>query len=142
MTLATLLDIIGKICINDKMVNYFVAGNSVYDINSLTIKDYPLCYVSPTGTQEIGDNFSTFSLTLFYLDRLLIDNSNETEIHSVAVEVIKNLKKKLENNENIINIEGGDIILFTEKEKFSDKVNGGYINLKITVLNNSVCAID
>ncbi|MCQ2754586.1 MAG: hypothetical protein MJ231_06020 [bacterium] len=142
MTLNQILDTISKIGINDKLVNYAGYGSSVYELNSLTIRDYPILFVSQTGDIIVYENYTEFNLTIFYIDRLLSDKSNDVEIHSSAVEVLKNIFNKIKINDNIIDAELGKIQLFTEPEKFSDKCNGAFAQLKVLAINNSVCAID
>lgn len=142
MTLEGLLYAIGQIGINDRMINFAGAGGSIYEINDLTVRDYPLLYVSPTGTHRAGENYTTYQLTLFYIDRLLEDNSNGVAIHSTAVEVLKNLIRKARQLEGVVEIsEEYTITLFTETEKMKDRCNGAYAQADFTILNDTTCAI-
>lgn len=142
----TLYNILNKICsvaIKDKLVNYAAAGSSIYDLNNQTIKDYPIIYISPTGQHEIQENTTTYSLTLFYIDRLLQDSSNDVEIHSTGIEVIKNLILKIEDIGGVVDVDSRyNIQLFTETERMSDRCNGAYAQIRITVLNDTVCVVD
>ena len=141
MTLKNLLDTIGVIGINDRLINFAGAGGSVYEINDLTIRDYPILYVSPTGTHRTDQNTTTYQLTIFYIDRLLEDSSNSLDIHSAGVEVLKNIIRKIEDTEGIVSVSDEyTITLFTETEKMKDRCNGAYATLEITVLNGYVCA--
>ena len=141
MTLQALLNIIGSIGIEDKLINFAGAGGSVYEINDLTIRDYPILYCSPTGTHRVEDNFTTYSIVLFYIDRLLEDNSNGTNIHSSAVEVLKNIIRKAARLDEVISISDEYTInLFTETEKMKDRCNGAYATVEFTVANDYICA--
>lgn len=140
MTLQALLNIIGSIGIEDKLINFAGAGGSIYDINDLTIRDYPILYVSPTGTHRVEENFTSYQLTIFYIDRLLEDNSNGTNIHSTGVEVLKNIIRKVATLDGVIGVSDEYTInLFTETERMKDRCNGAYATLEITVLNDYVC---
>lgn len=141
MTLQALLNIIGSIGIEDKLINFAGAGGSVYEINDLTIRDYPILYCSPTGTHRVEDNFTTYSIVLFYIDRLLEDNSNGTNIHSTGVEVLKNIIRKVATLDGVVSVSDEYTInLFTETERMKDRCNGAYATLEITVLNDYICA--
>ena len=141
MTLQALLNIIGSIGIEDKLINFAGAGGSIYEINDLTIRDYPILYVSPTGTHRVEENFTSYQLTIFYIDRLLEDNSNGTNIHSTGVEVLKNIIRKVATLDGVISVSDEYTInLFTETERMKDRCNGSYATLEITVLNDYICA--
>lgn len=139
MTLFTLEQLISNLAISLKGVSYACAGASVYDINSLTVRNYPLVYTSPTGTQDVQDNTTSYELTIFYIDRLLEDNSNDNDIFSTAIETLKILAKKIESFEGVLNVERNGITLFTEKEKFSDRCAGAFMNITTLAANNNVC---
>lgn len=140
MTLEGLLYAIGQIGINDKLINFAAAGGSIYEINDLTIRDYPILYVSPTGTHRMSENYTTYQVTIFFIDRLLEDNSNGVAIHSTAVEVLKNIIKKIAVLEDVAGISDEYTIqLFTETEKMKDRCNGAYATIEIMLLNESTC---
>ena len=140
MTLQKLLNTIGVIGVRDKLVNFTGCGGSVYELNDLTIKNYPILYCSPTGTHRVEDNYTTYQLSLFYIDRLLEDNSNGVDIHSAAVEVLKQIIRKIQKSDGVIGISDEySINLFTETEKFKDRCNGAYATVEISVVNDTTC---
>lgn len=142
MTLQGILTAIGNLSINDRLVGLAAAGNSIYEVNDLTVCNYPLLFISPTGTHRISDNYTSYALTLFYIDRLAEDNSNSVAIHSTAIEVLKNLIRKIRGLEGVVDISDEYAInLFTEQEKFKDRCNGAYATLEVTLVNDTVCAI-
>lgn len=143
MTLENLLALITEIGLNDRLVNFAACGNSVYDINSYQIKNYPLLFVSPTGMQGVSERFVTYTLTIFYIDRLLTDNSNQIQIHSIAIDALKNIINKIEAFDDVIEVEDNyNITLFTENEKFSDVCNGAFATIRVKTLNNSTCGVE
>lgn len=142
MTLEGLLYAIGQMGINDRLINFAGAGGSIYEINDLTVKNYPMLYISPTGTHRAGENHTTYQLTLFYIDRLLEDNSNSLNIHSTAIEVLKNIIRKARLLDGVIEIsEDYTITLFTETERMKDRCNGAYAQADFTILNDTTCAV-
>lgn len=143
MTLYALLNTIGDLGIKDKLINYSCAGSSIYQINDLPIRDYPILYCSPTGTHNVTENFTTYQLTLYYIDRLLEDSSNDVNIHSVGIEVLKNIINKIKKLDDVIEVgENYDITLFTETERMKDRTNGAFATIEVSVLNNSICPIE
>ena len=83
MTLQNLLYKITEIGIKQKVIQYAAAGADIYAaLNDTTIKDYPILFVSPTGNHTVGENTTVYSITLYYLDRLLSDNSNDVNVMS------------------------------------------------------------
>lgn len=144
MTLNSLLNTIALIGIDDKLVNWAGGGTSVYQAaNALTIKDYPFLFASPTGTHRAEENWTTYTITLFYVSRLLEDNSNELDIQSTAVEVIKNIVKKIQNTDGVISVSNEYTInVFVEYEKFSDRCTGAFATLEISIVNDTTCTVD
>lgn len=143
MTLKQLLLELGELGIKDKMINYSCAGGSVYEINNLTIKNYPMLYISPTGNHRARKNFTEYNLTLFYIDRLLEDSSNDVDIYSTAVEVLKNIIKKAGTLDGVIKVDSDyQINLFTETERMSDRCSGAYAQVNISVMDDTICPVD
>ena len=141
MTLEFLLNELCTLAIKHNLVNYAAAGGSIYALNADTIKDYPYFFFSPTDDIRIEKNFTTYGLTVFYVDRLLADNSNDTQIYSTATLAITNLLRQAKAFEGIVEIGDYNIRVFSETEKMADKVNGAYARVNITTLNSFNCAV-
>ena len=140
MTLESLLYNIGKVAIRNKVINYAAAGSSIYELNADTITDYPILFASPTGQHEVRTNTTDFEITLYYLDRLLQDSSNDVQIFSTAVEQLKFMLRVIEEIEGVVEIgENYTISNFTETESMNDRVAGAYATVTITVMNVSEC---
>lgn len=143
MTLERLLLEIGNIGINDKLINYAAAGSSIYSLNAMTIRNYPILYVSPTGTHTVTENLTTYALTLFYIDRLVEDSTNDVDIHSAGIEVLKNIIRKIDFLEGVVDVDNTySIQLFTETEKMSDRCNGAFAQINVTIQNETICGIN
>lgn len=140
MTLEYILEEISKVALNDELVNYSCAGGSIYELNHSTIKAYPLFYTSPTGQHKYERNTTTYALTLFYIDRLLEDSSNDVQIHSTAIESLKEIIKRIKEIDGVISVSNEVTIqLFTETERMADRCSGAYANINVRVKNDNIC---
>lgn len=140
MTLQTLLYNISEYGISRKIINYSAAGTSIYELNNQNVKNYPILFASPTGTHTVGKDTTTFSLTLYYIDRLLTDSSNDVEVFSTAVEVLKSIIVGIDNMDGVVGVSDSySVTNFTDTEVMSDRCAGAYATVDITVLNDSIC---
>ena len=140
MTLKQLIDKISDLALSQKCIHYTAAGTSIYQINPKTIKDYPILFQSPTGEHTVEDNTTTFEITLYYLDRLLEDNSNDIIVYSAAIEQLKNLARGIETIDNVLKVgDGYTITNVADTESFNDRLAGAYTTVEITVKNNETC---
>ena len=141
MSLELLLNIIADLAIKRNLVDYAAFGPSIYELQAGTIKDFPFIFISPTNNVRTRKNFTEFTLTVFYVDRLLADNTNETHIFSIANDTIVNLLRQLRSLEGIVDVSEPIVRLFTETEKLNDRCAGGYTEVTITVLNDMECPV-
>ena len=141
MSLELFLNIICDLAIKRNLVNYAAAGPSIYQLNAETIDSYPFIFVSPTNDVVTRKNFTDYTITLFYVDRLLSDNMNETHIFSIANDTLVNLLRQLKSLEGIVDVGEPTVRLFTESEKLNDKCAGAYAQVTITVLNDANCPV-
>ena len=141
MSLELLLNIIADLAIKRNLVDYAAFGPSIYELQAGIIKDFPFVFISPTNNVRTRKNFTEFTLTVFYVDRLLADNTNETHIFSIANDTIVNLLRQLRSLEGIVDVSEPIVRLFTETEKLNDRCAGGYTEVTITVLNDMECPV-
>ena len=142
MTIERILYDISEIALKNNLVNASYAGPSIYNVNGGTVVDYPYVFTSPTDDITVGDNTTTYGLTLYFVDRLLEDSSNEVDIFSVGVETIKNLIRQLRELDEIVSITETPVIrLFTDTQKMADNCAGAYVRFEITALNTAACAV-
>ncbi len=137
MTLKTLIDRIGKLAIDEKIINFSAAGNDIYSLNGMNIDGYPVLFTCPAGTHTVRDNTTTYSLTLFYIDRLLEDGSNDIDIYSVSIEQLKNLILKIDNIIGVLGVEEVYTItnFETDPGKMDDFCGGAYATIKVKTSN-------
>lgn len=141
MTLELLLNNLCDLGIRHNLVNYAAAGGSVYSLNSETIDAYPFFFFSPTEDIRIEKNFTTYGITVFYVDRLIGDNMNDTQVYSNGTLAIQNLMRQVKAMDGIVGVDDYSIRVFSETEKMADKVNGAYARVNITTLNSYNCSI-
>lgn len=142
MTLERVLYAIAELGIKQKVIQYTMAGSDIYNINGRTIKDYPLLFITPTGTQEVKNNTTIYTLTLYYLDRLLDDFSNDVGIMSTAMEQLKNIIRGIDELPEVVDVEDEyEITNFVETEAFDDKLSGAYATIRVECKNETTCFI-
>lgn len=140
MTLEYLMQAIGEIAVHNNLVNYYLAGGSVYEVNAEDVKEYPLVFLSPTGEHTVRESTTRYTLTIFYMDRLWDDSSNDTQVTSNAIEALKNLYRQIPQIQWVTDVqEEPRLRIFAETEKMADRVAGAYMTLWCDVLNPSVC---
>lgn len=140
MNLEQLIAKVGDYAITHKLVNWYAGGANVYDINNGEIRDYAVVYFSPTGNHTVTENITTFSVTVYYIDRLIDDSSNDTQIFSTGIEVLKQIIRGISDIEDVLGISDSYTITnFTETFKMADKCAGAYATLEITVKNENSC---
>lgn len=142
MTLKTLLKNIGEMAVKQKLVMYSAAGASLAEINPMEINWYPLFYAIPAGTHTISENIITFSLTLYYIDRLLEDNSNEVDIFSSSIENLRNIIIGISNLPGVYGVENNYTMNNFMPEKLNDRLCGSYATVRISVVADSVCYVE
>lgn len=139
MTLKSLIDAIAKLAIEQKCINYSAAGTSIYQLNPKAVKEYPVLFQAPTGNHYVTENYTTYSITLYYLDRLTEDSINDIVIYSAAVEQIKNIVRGVEKLDGVIKVGDFYATNFADTESFDDRLAGAYSTVDITVVNNEIC---
>ena len=143
MTLQTLCTAIADMAKAQEIINSSSAGTDIYEVNTQTIKDYPMLYISPTGYHQVKDNTTKFQLTLYYLDRLLNDSSNEMDILSVSIEQLKNLVRGIKGIEGVVAVDNEyQIVNWTDTENFNDRLAGAYATIVVEVVNDYICYIE
>ena len=140
MSLKQLIDEIAKLAIDQKCINYSAAGTSIYQLNPKAINEYPVLFMSPTGNHLVMNNYTTFEITLYYLDRLTEDSINDIVIYSASIEQLKNIVRGIELLDGVLKVvDGYTITNFADTESFDDRLCGAYTTIQITVVNTDTC---
>lgn len=142
MNLKELMNKIVDFGLKNKLINTSVGCSSLYQINFEDIEDYPLLVFQPSSPHRVTQNFVEYTITLYWIDRLNSDNSNEFDIFSTSVENLKGIIKGMRNIKGIVDVSTDfDIVNFTDTQRLSDKCAGAYVTLKIDVLNENSCSL-
>lgn len=138
MTLLETINLLNWIAKNQPNVNGIVESGDIFDLNKDEYQQKYSAFCVTQNTHTVGEEFTTYSFTLFYVDRLTLDKSNKLEIQSTAVQFFGNLIKTIMQKFDRLNWTNGDVTPFTEK--FSAECAGAYMTCSITTPNNSLCA--
>lgn len=142
MTLKTLCKELGEMAKAQKLVGFSAAGSSLAEINPLEIDWYPLVFIIPSGSHQVLENTTRFSLAIYYIDRLLEDNSNSIDIFSSSVENLKNILNGAKSIPGVVDVESIYTIRNFMPEKLNDRLAGAYAEVRITVENDSICFVE
>lgn len=143
MTLKQLIKEIGDMAIKQKLINYSAAGTSIAQLNPMSIDWYPVLFQAPTGNHQVRENTTIYQITLYYIDRLLEDYSNDIDIFSTGIEQLKNLVNGIKFIDGVVDVRTDYIIRnFADTEKMNDMVCGAYMTISIEVVNDTICFIE
>lgn len=137
MTLAQLIQTIEKVAMLQPSINMIVQ-NDIFRINSAPSLKYGV--FAWTQGQHSGNvkGMQSFSFSLFYVDRLKEDKSNQVEIHSVGCSTLSNILRALDDYD----IEVDNYTMQTFNQRFTDECAGVFCNVTLSVLPSSSCADD
>lgn len=139
MTLLQLCKEMGELAVSRKLVLFSGAGASLGEINPLEVDSYPLFFIIPAGSHVVNDNTTTFSLTLYYIDRLLEDNTNTIDIFSSSIENLRNIIIGARDIPGVLDVADSYSVRNFMPEKMNDRLCGAYAEVRITVDNDFIC---
>lgn len=135
MTLAQLIRLFEGIAKEQPSINMIVQQD-VFRINSAPSLKYGV--FAWTQGQHSGsiNGMSAYSFSLFYVDRLKEDQSNQIEIQSVGCETIGNILRMLDEYD----VEVSNYTMQTFNQRFTDECAGVFCNVTLSVLPTIGCA--
>ena len=135
MTLAQLIRLFEGIAKEQPSINMIVQQD-VFRINSAPSLKYGV--FAWTQGQHSGsiNGMQAYSFSLFYVDRLLEDKSNQIEIQSVGCETISNILRMLDEND----VEVSNYTIQTFNQRFTDECAGVFCNVTLQVPVMSLCS--
>ena len=139
MTLLETIKLIEYIASKQPNINSIVESGDIYDLSKEEYEQKYSAFCVTQNTHNINIDFSTYSFTLFYVDRLTLDKSNKLEIHSTAVEFFQNFLKTIMDKIPELNVTNGEVTTFMER--FSAECAGAYMRFDVTTPNISLCSI-
>lgn len=115
-----------------------VVPNDIFRLNTLPDVTYPVLGWTQGQHRLTAENgLLYFSLTVFYVDRLLADKSNELEIQSAGVAVLTDLVHYLEDAGAFVY---GDITLTPFNQRFTDECAGVYASITFELPAETLCS--
>ena len=134
MTLYELTKMIEKFATLEHVNSTFVGD--IYDLNHLQCIKYPAFVVTQgTHTPSFNDETLGINYSLFFVDRLLEDKSNELEVQSWAIEAVNNLVNNI--TENKLGYIDGTASVNTFTERFDSLCAGAFANINLKIAINS-----
>lgn len=137
MTLAQLIRLFEGIAKEQPSINMIVQQD-VFRINSAPSLKYGVFAWTQGQHSGSSNGMQTYSFSLFYVDRLLEDLSNQIEIQSVGCETLGNILRALDEYD----VEVGNYTMQTFNQRFTDECAGVFCNVTLSVLPTMGCAED
>lgn len=139
MTLFEIINKLKSIAINKPNINY-VGDGDVYTLNSLPNIDYSVFFITQNDHSIYQDTI-TYSLNLFYIDRISDSEDNTLNIQSDGMLQLTNIINTLVFTEDV-DVDG-DITFVPFIQRFADQCAGVYCTVRFVVDNNlGVCSYE
>lgn len=130
MNYKEIIEAIRESCLSNLSVNSFYEGD-VYKINNESNVTYATSILTP-GTHQINQYTTSYSFSLFYVDRLTHDRENKIDVQSTALTTLKEIINRLIDNYEEVDVDYTyPAQVFTER--FTDECAGAYITFTLTV---------
>lgn len=125
MTLYELINRLLEIAKGMPNIGYANEGD-IYELNNLPNIDYSVFFVTQ-DRHQISENTASYTLNLFYVDRLLDDASNRLIIQSNGIEAITNIVNKLIATEDVDVVYSMTFTPFYQR--FADECSGVFATI-------------
>lgn len=113
-----------------------VIDNDIFKLNTIPNAKYAVfAYTQGEHLTSVSGDMATYRLTLFYVDRLLADKSNQTQIQSTGTQVLRNILTMM--SELDFQVDNMPIQPFTQQ--FVDECAGVYCAVSIGAANGCEC---
>ena len=132
MTLFELINKLKNIAISKPNINY-VGDGDVYTLNSLPNIDYSVFFITQNDHSIYQDTI-TYSLNLFYIDRISDSEDNVLNIQSDGMLQLTNVINTLVFSEDV-DVEG-EISFTPFIQRFADNCSGVYCTVRFICDNN------
>ena len=132
MTLFEIINKLKDIAISKPNIN-FVGDGDVYVLNSLPNIDYSVFFITQND-HSIDSDTITYSLNLFYIDRISDSEDNTLNIQSDGMLQLTNVINTLVFSEDV-DVEG-EITFTPFIQRFADQCAGVYCTVRFIVDNN------
>ena len=139
MTLVEIINDLNRIALNQPAINEVLNSGDIYDLNSHRDAHFGVfCATQGQHIYDIEEQQMTYVFNLFYVDRLLSDNSNKNDIQSTGISTLKNIINTI--REENYEMEVPEVYFDTFTERFSELCAGAYASVKFVVDADNNCA--
>lgn len=136
MTLYELISILKSIALTQPSVRSTGDGNIYEVLNTKKDNEYSVFFITQ-GTHREDEEVDHYTLTLFYVDRLLQDmEDNRLQIQSVGKSVLSNIITTLCHN---YDIDYTTITYTPFTQRFSDECAGMYAQITFDIMKDFYC---
>ena len=117
-----------------------VVENDVFRLNNKADARYGVfSFVQQQHSTSLDSNFISYAFSLYYVDRLKNDKSNQIEIQSVGIETLDNIIRQLDGF-GIYSEQSYSFQVFNQR--FLDECAGVFCNVTFSVPVGSLCPED
>lgn len=114
-----------------------IVRNDVFRLNAEPSVRYgAFAWLQNEHISSAGTSLITYNFTLFYVDRLTADKSNEVEVQSVGIETLENILRSLPD----LGLFPGDYSFRTFNQRFADECAGVFCTVSLETVKDSLCA--
>lgn len=136
MTLKDLIKTIESIAAQQPSIKMIVE-NDVFRLNSISDAVYGVfAFVQQQHSTAVNSSLISYAFTLFYVDRLTDDKSNQIEVQSLGVQTLDNIIRELDDLG--ISAENG-YTFQVFNQRFLDECAGVFCNVTLSVPVESLC---
>ena len=119
---------------------HMVVENDIFRLNNKADAKYGVfAFVQGQHSTSIDSSVITYTFTLFYVDRLKNDRSNQIEIQSVGIQTLDNIIRQLDNLGIYSEISYSFQVF---NQRFLDECAGVFCNVNLSVPVGSLCPED
>lgn len=113
-----------------------IVQNDIFRLNATQDANYGVfAWTQREHSENLATGTLTVSLTLFYVDRLTADKSNELEVQSVGVATLGNILRQAED----LDIGVGTVRYTTFNQRFADECAGVFCSVDLEVSADWIC---
>lgn len=139
MTLSEVIRKMEVVASKQPAINMIVE-NDIFRLNNKADARYGVfAFVQGQHSASVASSLVTYAFTIFYVDRLKNDRSNQIEVQSVGIQTLDNILRQLDD----LGISPENTYTFQVfNQRFLDECAGVFCNVSLTVPAGSLCADD
>lgn len=135
MTLLETIRTLETVALQQASINT-VVENDVFKLNEMpNVKYAVFAFTQGSHTSTTSGDFTTYGFSLFYVDRLNEDRSNQVQIQSTGERTLRNILLILAD----AGIDAAQYTVQPFNQRFADDCAGVYCDVQLTVPNDGTC---